>query len=76
MERWKGPFEGDDYQRQFDELAAGGKDVHGEAAFVMRFDPRTALDAGCGTGRVAIELARRGVEVVGADLEASMLASS
>ena len=30
-------------------------------------------DAGCGTGRVAIELARRGVEVVGADLDPSML---
>jgi SAM-dependent methyltransferase len=32
------------------------------------------LDGGCGTGRVAIELANRGVEVVGADASASMLA--
>jgi ubiquinone/menaquinone biosynthesis C-methylase UbiE len=32
------------------------------------------LDAGCGTGRVAIELARHGIEVVGADLDESMLA--
>jgi 2-polyprenyl-3-methyl-5-hydroxy-6-metoxy-1,4-benzoquinol methylase len=31
------------------------------------------LDAGCGTGRVAIELARRGVPVAGADNDASML---
>ncbi len=31
------------------------------------------LDAGCGTGRVAMELARRGIEVVGADAEAAML---
>jgi SAM-dependent methyltransferase len=74
MDGWKGPFKGDDYQRKFDELAAGGKDVHGEAAFVMRFAPSTVLDAGCGTGRVGVELARRGVEVVGADLEPSMLA--
>jgi len=71
---WTGPFKGDDYQRNFDELAAGGRDVHGEAEFVMRFAPRTVLDAGCGTGRVAIELARRGVFVVGADVEPSMLA--
>ncbi len=39
----------------------------------MRLSPRTALDAGCGTGRVAIELARRGVRVVGVDLDRSML---
>ena len=31
------------------------------------------LDAGCGTGRVAIELARRGYEVVGIDAEQAML---
>jgi SAM-dependent methyltransferase len=74
MDRWKGPFKGDDYQRRFDELAVEGKDVHGEAAFVMGFAPRTVLDAGCGTGRGGIERARRGVEVVGADCEASMLA--
>ncbi len=33
----------------------------------------SVLDAGCGTGRVAIELARRGVDVVGVDADASML---
>jgi SAM-dependent methyltransferase len=32
------------------------------------------LDAGCGTGRVAIELARRGFSVVGVDSDATMLA--
>ncbi len=31
------------------------------------------LDAGCGTGRVAVELARRGLEVVGVDIDPSML---
>jgi len=66
-------WRGDDYQRRFDELAASGVDVHGEATFAMRFSPGSVLDAGCGTGRVAIELARRGVEVVGVDVDPSML---
>jgi SAM-dependent methyltransferase len=67
---------GDDYQRRFDDLAASGFDVHGEAGFVMRAAPTSVLDAGCGTGRVAIELRRRGVEVVGVDLDRSMLATA
>ncbi len=67
-------FDGDTYQRRFDELAAQGSDVHGEAALVASLSPGSVLDAGCGTGRVALELARRGVEVVGADVDASMLA--
>jgi SAM-dependent methyltransferase len=72
MTRWQG----DDYQRRFDELASSGVDVHGEADFVMRESPVSVLDAGCGTGRVAIELARRGVAVVGVDLDASMLGTA
>ncbi|MEZ5141973.1 MAG: class I SAM-dependent methyltransferase [Acidimicrobiales bacterium] len=69
-------WHGDDYQRRFDELSASGADVHGEATFVCGFSPSSVLDAGCGTGRVAIELARRGVDVVGVDLDASMLATA
>ena len=72
MSRWQG----DDYQRRFDELASAGVDVHGEATFVMRSAPASVLDAGCGTGRVAIELAHRGVEVVGVDVDRSMLATA
>jgi 2-polyprenyl-3-methyl-5-hydroxy-6-metoxy-1,4-benzoquinol methylase len=69
---------GDDYQQRFDALASSGVDVHGEAAFVTSLDPppRTVLDAGCGTGRVAIELARRGLDVVGVDVDAEMLATA
>jgi len=69
---------GDDYQARFDALAASGADVHGEAAFVASLEPRpaTVLDAGCGTGRVAMELARRGVEVVGVDVDPTMLATA
>ena len=66
---------GDDYQARFDALAASGQDVHGEASFVLGLEPRpaTVLDAGCGTGRVAIELARRGLDVVGTDVDPAML---
>jgi SAM-dependent methyltransferase len=69
-------WDGDDYQARFDRLAAGGSDVHGEATFVRAYEPASVLDAGCGTGRVAIELARHGIEVVGVDVDASMLATA
>ena len=69
-------WNGEDYQRRFDDLAAQGEDVHGEANFVLSLSPATVLDAGCGTGRVAIELARRGLAVVGVDNDASMLATA
>ncbi len=69
-------WDGDDYQARFDALAASGTDVHGEATFVRAYAPASVLDAGCGTGRVAIELARHGIEVVGVDADASMLATA
>jgi len=64
---------GDAYQERFDALAEGGVDVHGEATFVRAFGPGRVLDAGCGTGRVAVELARHGIEVLGVDVDADML---
>ena len=72
MTRW----DGGEYQARFDALARSGTDVHGEATFVRRYDPASVLDAGCGTGRVAIELARHGIDVVGVDVDASMLATA
>ena len=66
-------FEGESYQARFDALIAQGVDVHGEADFVSSLQPQSVLDAGCGTGRVTIELARRGLEVVGVDLNPSMI---
>jgi SAM-dependent methyltransferase len=69
-------WEGDEYQERFDALARTGTDVHGDAAFVALLAPTTVLDAGCGTGRVGIELARRGMTVVGVDCDASMLATA
>ncbi len=67
---------GDAYDRRWDQISAAGGDPHGEASFVMRFAPSSVLDAGCGTGRVARELARRGVAVVGVDVDADMLATA
>jgi SAM-dependent methyltransferase len=61
------------YDRRFEELAATGMDMHGEAALVASYAPASILDAGCGTGRVAMELSRRGHNVVGVDLDEAML---
>jgi SAM-dependent methyltransferase len=69
-------WDGESYQQRFDTLAASGVAVHGEADFVMGLHPSTVLDAGCGSGRVAIELARRGIEVVGVDVDPSMIATA
>lgn len=66
-------WDGDQYQARFDVLADPGLDVHGKAVFVMTLGPETVLDAGCGTGRVARELATRGVDVVGVDAEPLMI---
>jgi SAM-dependent methyltransferase len=64
---------GDRYERTYELRSAAGEDVHGEANFVTRFSPGSLLDAGCGTGRVGRELVRRGVDVVGVDVDAEML---
>ena len=79
MSRWlqeTGGERGASYDEAFAALAASGADVHGEAAHVAALVPpgSRVLDAGCGTGRVAAELARRGYDVVGVDSDASMLA--
>jgi SAM-dependent methyltransferase len=65
--------EGDAYDLQYVDREKAGENVHGEADFVEAFRPRSVLDAGCGTGRVAIELARRGVTAVGVDIDPRML---
>ena len=63
------------YAERFRALAARGDDVHGEATFVAGLvdPPARVLDAGCGTGRVAIRLAELGYDVVGVDVDATML---
>ena len=82
--RWQagGGPRGDDYDARWERLAAAGHELHGEADLVERLLVEQALgaggvlDAGCGTGRVAIELARRGYPTVGVDVDASMLATA
>ena len=64
------------YDDRWQRLADAGVNPHGEADLVSSFGPATVLDAGCGTGRVAIELARRGVDVVGTDLDPDMVAAA
>ncbi len=67
---------GDAYDATYERRAAEGQNVHGEADFVQAFAPHSVLDAGCGTGRVGRELARRGIEVVGVDIDAEMLGTA
>jgi ubiquinone/menaquinone biosynthesis C-methylase UbiE len=73
------PLRGDEYDSRFARFEAEGLYLHGEADLVAGLlgePPATVLDAGCGTGRVAIELARRGFDTVGIDVEQSMLSSA
>ncbi len=79
--RWiaeTGGTRGPDYAERFAELVRSGADVHGEATFVDRLlaPGSRVVDAGCGTGRIGIELARRGHRVAGVDLDGSMLAQA
>ena len=71
------PLAPDRYDQRWTDLAATGVDVHGEvnlvAALVGPPEGRAVLDAGCGTGRVAIELARRGYATVGIDIDPVLL---
>jgi SAM-dependent methyltransferase len=72
--RLRREWRGADYEARFEAQAAAGQNVHGEADFVEGLGVRTVLDAGCGTGRLARELARRGLQTVGVDRDAGMLA--
>jgi SAM-dependent methyltransferase len=71
---------GADYDERWRSMAAGGENIHGEADLVeYLLSPsrgRRVLDAGCGTGRVAIELDRRGYLVTGVDADPDMLAEA
>ena len=76
--RWQqtGAPRGADYDARWQELAESGENIHGEADLVeslLAGEGQSVLDAGCGTGRVAIELARRGQRVWGVDSDPRML---
>ena len=78
--RWSevsgGPGAATAYQQRFDDLAAKGVDIHGEAVFVASLvaPPVRVLDAGCGTGRVATQLTALGYHCVGVDADPDMVA--
>lgn len=79
-----GEAKGSTYDARWEQMAAQGESVHGEADLVSRLlaesdgpDQASAiLDGGCGTGRVAIELARRGHHTVGVDRDGDLLAAA
>jgi SAM-dependent methyltransferase len=56
-------------------MAANGADLAGEARLLDAMLPRHArvLDAGCGPGRVGGELAARGHQVVGVDVDPALI---
>jgi SAM-dependent methyltransferase len=72
--QWRQAVDLDDYESRWDRMAENGENPHGEVDFVMQFEPKTALDAGCGFGRVGIELNARGVDIIGVDLDPDLLA--
>jgi SAM-dependent methyltransferase len=71
---WRATTDLVEYETRWDRLEAEGTATHGEADLVTIWRPTRVLDAGCGMGRVAIELDRRGIEVEGADLDPDLLA--
>lgn len=75
--RWLNtPIDALQYDARYESRAAAGENVHGEVDFLLSLMPTSAfslLDAGCGTGRITIEAARRGANVVGVDIDPRML---
>ena len=72
------------YDQRWEAMAARGENVHGEADAVTRLIEKhldvpghehalRVLDAGCGTGRLAVELSRRGHAVTAVDLDPDMI---
>lgn len=84
--RWTdltGDAKGETYDDRWEQIPADQR--HGEAdlaeALFLETDlvwgpPPTFLDAGCGTGRVAIELSRRGATTIGVDRDADLLSTA
>lgn len=79
--RWftdTGPEHSQWYVDRFRKMAADGIDLGGEARLVDAMVPPASriLDAGCGPGRVGAELASRGHDVVGVDIDPQLIAAA
>ena len=73
-EKWRAGVDLNEYHVRWQRMEQRGEASHGEADFIEALQPSSVLDAGCGMGRVAIELHRRGIDVEGADLDEDLLA--
>lgn len=75
---WRARVDLAEYETRWEHQAEAGADIHGEADLIERFLPDpgngTVVDGGCGTGRIGVELARRGHTVIGVDNDTEMLA--
>ena len=71
---WRARVDLDEYDQRWVRMEESGRASHGEADLIAALGVGPVLDAGCGMGRVAIELARRGVDVDGVDLDPDLLA--
>ena len=76
MPTWKevteaNPEHSHNFARKWKVLAAQGKDINGEARLIDAMSERSSrvLDAGCGSGRLGGELAKRGHIVLGVDVD-------
>jgi SAM-dependent methyltransferase len=72
--QWRERVDLEEYNTRWERMASEGRATHGEADFIESLHPASVLDAGCGMGRVAIELVRRGIAADGVDLDADLLA--
>jgi SAM-dependent methyltransferase len=75
-DQWRQQVDLDRYDERWQRMAAAGENPHGEADLITSFRPASVLDGGCGTGRVGIELARRGIAVLGVDVDEDMIAAA
>ncbi len=77
---WRERLPLDEYEERFAKHAAEGQNIHGEVDALERlrvdhdWAAPTVLDAGCGTGRIALELANRGWAVSAVDSDPDMIA--
>ncbi|MGF9661337.1 class I SAM-dependent methyltransferase [Arthrobacter crystallopoietes] len=66
------------YIQRFEAMRSEGMDLHGEARMIDAMAGRGSriLDAGCGPGRLGGELAGRGHDVVGVDVDPELIAAA